>query len=533
MSRSDQLDKIRELLKNGRIQDLSKFGGPGAVIRTVCEHGDLDIFKQLIAYSDRVEYRINGRSDGRSPPLAIACKEGHLHIVKILLGMDGIDADLEGQSLFEACSGGNLMIVKLLLDAGSDPKKEYCGWTPLGIACHKENSDIARLLLSYPKTIEINHETIKTQRGQDRAIKFAQSIRKQMTSSVIIEKHDRDLSNGLVACKGVLALLAPSLVKYVMGSNFIDALESSEKKTLQLVIDSLIYNTSIVISDIGDIIVALYLIGCFKGESMSLKSRLMKNFKCGVVVSNALDQIERIEHYLNKPRPLDVENTCLSALRDYCISFIAIEAKHNNADYERYVGNDTRIDKYYPAMIKISHIKNLVLSEPPIQERSLAEAFNDRSYSDITLNIAGKEVYCHRSILALKSHFLATLSTSNHNMDKRLTEEYLYIVRHCYGILGDSIPNHLIENVIDAADMDNIEPLITIASKQLEITRDNFDKYAGRLIGYIRGQSLKRSLMVIKGKMLKFLIHDADFTKNNLDVIPECVKDDAMLHFIK
>lgn len=78
-------------------------------------------------------------------PLTIACRYGHVEMVKLLLD-NGADVKLKNnEALIAACRYGHIEIVKLLIDKKADPKTENAFFS----ACRNGHFDIVKLLLKH------------------------------------------------------------------------------------------------------------------------------------------------------------------------------------------------------------------------------------------------------------------------------------------------------------------------------------------------------------------------------------------------
>jgi ankyrin repeat protein len=85
--------------------------------------GDQERVEQLLATDAALARRLDS---ARISPLSYAAREGHLHIVRLLLehGADPNlpeDAAPDGRALYEACCGNHLEIAELLLKHGANP----------------------------------------------------------------------------------------------------------------------------------------------------------------------------------------------------------------------------------------------------------------------------------------------------------------------------------------------------------------------------------------------------------------------------
>jgi ankyrin repeat protein len=85
--------------------------------------GDQERVEQLLAKDDGLARRLDS---ARVSPLSYAARQGHLHIVRLLLehGADpNMPEDLasDGRAIFEACCGNHLDVADLLLQRGANP----------------------------------------------------------------------------------------------------------------------------------------------------------------------------------------------------------------------------------------------------------------------------------------------------------------------------------------------------------------------------------------------------------------------------
>ena len=115
-----------------------------AAFMAACKNGDCETVKLLIGKNG---VDINKEDDFQETPLYIACENGHLEVVKLLIknGADINKAD-ENQAtpLYIVCQNGHLGVVKLLLknNETATPRR-----TLLEMSCRKKNIEIARFLL--------------------------------------------------------------------------------------------------------------------------------------------------------------------------------------------------------------------------------------------------------------------------------------------------------------------------------------------------------------------------------------------------
>jgi ankyrin repeat protein len=97
--------------------------GANYTISVAAAVGDQQRVEQLLRKDAELARRLDS---ARISPLSYAAREGHLHIVRLLLehGADpnmSEDAAPQGRALFEACCGNHLQVAQLLLEHGADP----------------------------------------------------------------------------------------------------------------------------------------------------------------------------------------------------------------------------------------------------------------------------------------------------------------------------------------------------------------------------------------------------------------------------
>ena len=122
----------------------------------VCIEGNLTEFQKLLESYDKYTYLSINDKYGEGTPLHIACKYGHIKIVKLLLEKEIIDVN-KNAPLCIACKNGHIQIVRLLLldDRVDINQNEVNGNSPLYIACENGNFEIVIKLLEFNK-IDIN-----------------------------------------------------------------------------------------------------------------------------------------------------------------------------------------------------------------------------------------------------------------------------------------------------------------------------------------------------------------------------------------
>lgn len=94
------------------------------------------------------------------PPLNYACYFNRTEIVKLLLAIDGVDANKNVFStpLIDACKNNNIEIVKLLLQKGANVNAVTVELTPLIAAINNNNIEMVKLLLE--KGADVNQKAL-------------------------------------------------------------------------------------------------------------------------------------------------------------------------------------------------------------------------------------------------------------------------------------------------------------------------------------------------------------------------------------
>jgi ankyrin repeat protein len=126
--------------------------GANYTISVAATIGDLERVDELLQKAPGLAKRLDS---ARVSPLSYAAREGHLHIVRLLLehGADPNtpeDAAPHGRALFEACSANHLQVAELLLEHGANPNagtdSNGCCLT-IGEVCHGDKAKPLQQLL--------------------------------------------------------------------------------------------------------------------------------------------------------------------------------------------------------------------------------------------------------------------------------------------------------------------------------------------------------------------------------------------------
>jgi len=125
-----------------------------------CSDGRAEEVKQLLQ-NEQINTNWQDLEHSRTP-FYIACKNGHIEIVKLLLNDNRVDItktqSKEATPLWIACQEGQIEVVKLLLN---DPRVDINkatnrSETPFYIACQEGHIEIVKYMLSCGREIDIN-----------------------------------------------------------------------------------------------------------------------------------------------------------------------------------------------------------------------------------------------------------------------------------------------------------------------------------------------------------------------------------------
>ncbi|EFC38341.1 predicted protein [Naegleria gruberi] len=168
-------------------------------------------------------------------------------------------------------------------------------------------------------------------------------------------------------------------------------------------------------------------------------------------------------------------------------------------DFAEHVEKDIRMDNYLKLFFKRKSIRSIVINEDRDVniQNPYVKLFNHEPSHDLRI-LVGDQVtyYCHKTILESTSLYFTDLFKSSnwsdfdtdvYKLDVNDEESIIatdYIIRYCYDLQIDIEPSHLI-GVMKASHMHNIKPLITLCSKKLEISTDNYFSLIEGLYDYI------------------------------------------------
>jgi ankyrin repeat protein len=147
------LDKITRIIDDQSC-DLNKqcLDDGTTALYMACQEGHLDVVKLLLGCQRHVDPNLASTLDG-STPLHVATQKGHLEIVELLL-IHGAQVNRrkhgEGATaLYLASQSGNIEVIKTLIKYGADPNlgKTSDGATPLYIATQNGYTEIVEFLV--------------------------------------------------------------------------------------------------------------------------------------------------------------------------------------------------------------------------------------------------------------------------------------------------------------------------------------------------------------------------------------------------
>ncbi|XP_071154184.1 serine/threonine-protein phosphatase 6 regulatory ankyrin repeat subunit B-like [Mytilus edulis] len=132
-----------------------------APLLVACKEGRVDIVELLLT----CDYDINIRGHDLDPPLVVACKEGHTEIMSVLLKNKccaNVRDEFGRTALHTACGKGYMDIVHLLLlyNCNINQTDRYKR-TPLFIASENDQHDIVKVLLDFKSDVNIPNSTGK------------------------------------------------------------------------------------------------------------------------------------------------------------------------------------------------------------------------------------------------------------------------------------------------------------------------------------------------------------------------------------
>jgi len=138
---------VYELIEGGHSVNQVITDNGSSLLHRAAKYGCLGFTQNLLRLGAVVGAE---RVDGVTP-LLLAAQEGHVEIVKALLGAEAkVDTGPAGYTpLYLACQQGHIRVAKELLKGGANPNNflHSSGLTPLHSACFRGSDQLVRLLL--------------------------------------------------------------------------------------------------------------------------------------------------------------------------------------------------------------------------------------------------------------------------------------------------------------------------------------------------------------------------------------------------
>ncbi|XP_055999931.1 uncharacterized protein LOC125657060 [Ostrea edulis] len=130
-------------------------------LTVACKVGHVSIVRELV----KADTNVNQQDDRGNTPLVAACESGHLRVVEELVKA-GVNINLQdtwNSPLGVACSGGCVGVAEALVKAGACVNlKNENDTTPLISACYKGHVSIVRLLVKACADVNIDHGSSKS-----------------------------------------------------------------------------------------------------------------------------------------------------------------------------------------------------------------------------------------------------------------------------------------------------------------------------------------------------------------------------------
>ena len=140
------------------------------ILHLACEHHHLTLVTWLLQQQSRLMVNMSNQ-EGKTA-FFVACEKGFSDIVKVMLlsrsttqPLLDINAASKSHSpMIIACKGGHIGVVKELLERGGDKVKvnRVIGGSALTNACDSGNMEILEVLLNHP-TIDVNQKIHRAQ----------------------------------------------------------------------------------------------------------------------------------------------------------------------------------------------------------------------------------------------------------------------------------------------------------------------------------------------------------------------------------
>ena len=209
-------DIVKLLFKDAKADDVS------AALILACENGHIEIVKMLLTRSDidvnksACAIDVNKAYNDGCTALMCAIIKGNIEIVQILLDRSDIDVNKSACALSEACEYGYIEIVKMLLDRSDIDvnKADNDGWTPLMRAIFNGNIEIVKMLLTR-RDIDVN----KADNYWRTALMYACKFGYIEIVKLLLDRSDIDVNKADNAGRTALTILMDLYDTHVVGSD--------------------------------------------------------------------------------------------------------------------------------------------------------------------------------------------------------------------------------------------------------------------------------------------------------------------------
>ena len=407
------------------------------------------------------------------------------------------------------------------------------------IACSQGYLEIVKVLLVCPKIDISSSIDVANENGIDlEKLKIeCEMVMLETTvvhSSKPLKTRAEDSYNNFTVFIPLLKLLAPQLTKVILrNENF----NSEEHECLQDCINILIYGMAVdefkkkwTMND-NNSLLTLFVLNEAQGDLVSIKQACIETIKNKIQNCNGKELGELFEtmiHYKSKIQS-QFEGTIIGQLSEYCLGVIF----QNGLDITHsidWISRDEMRGYVVAILSKTIQVKPLNIHEEcnSIPSHPLVELLKDTNSCDVELMIGNCMVKCHKIILASNSVYFDTLFSSGHfNMENdKYGEEMIYLVHHCYGVF-DQIPPHLqipLLTLSRSHEMNDLENKIT---QQVKITDQSFMPLVMSI-----GENEDHGTLV--DQLVKFVVENKQIiTEENYDNIPHVILKRIVLSLVK
>jgi len=161
-------------------------------VHDAVKRGDLDAVRQMVKANASLKEELYRDWT----PLQWAAYHGHVHIVRYLMGEEGVDKDKVDQyrrtPLYLAAVRGQLEVVRYLAgEAGVDKDKDNVnGWTPLMIAAWNGHLEVVRYLLEEGADVTLKRNQGKTAITLAGNAEIAALLREYLPGGIMYQRRD-------------------------------------------------------------------------------------------------------------------------------------------------------------------------------------------------------------------------------------------------------------------------------------------------------------------------------------------------------